>query len=96
MTSWRTIIVVLAVVVLAAVVAWRLDAAHRQSCINQGRTDCSWLPWQEGGAGGASGPSPGPAVGVENGVGSPVSGGSVSGVGSSVSSKVGSGASQLP
>jgi hypothetical protein len=93
MPSTRT---VLLIVVVLAVVAWRLDAAHRDACIRTGRVDCSWLPWTQSSGPGAS---QAPAVGgAASGAGSPVPGanGAASGVGGSVSGKLGSGAAQVP
>jgi hypothetical protein len=92
MPSTRTILLV---VVVLAVAAWRLDAAHRDTCIRSGRVDCSWLPWTEASGGASQAPAAG---GAASGAGSPVPGasGAASGVGSSVSGKLGSGAGQVP
>jgi hypothetical protein len=78
------------VVILAAAVAWRVDAAHRNACIQTGQLNCSWLPWSNGG-GGAAGPTPSGGGGVLGGIHN-----GVSSIGSENSGKIGSGAAQVP
>jgi len=77
------------VVVIAAAVLWRVGEAHKKSCINAGKVNCSVLLW--------SGNYPGVNGGAQvrtnliQGIGS-----SASGVGGSVAGSLGGGASHVP
>lgn len=68
----------LLVVVVAAVILWRVGEAHRTACINAGNVNCSVLPWSGSVPGSAGGSSGG---GLTQGVGSGANyvGGSIGG-----------------
>jgi hypothetical protein len=44
----RRLLASLAVVVAVALLAWNAGETHRQNCLEQHRTGCTILPWDQG------------------------------------------------
>jgi len=62
------------VVVVAAVVLWRVGEAHKQACIRAGKVNCSVLPWSGDAPGAGAGGGGGGVIQGVDGVPSSING----------------------